>query len=391
MKTGKGINVLHLARWYPNRYDPMFGLFVKRHIEAVSPFASVTVVYAQKSEGKNGEKFSLEVIKEKNIVEIIVYYTVNNRSLPTVKFFRYLQAVKRGVDTALDINGNKFDLIHVHILTRLGVVALFLKYLWGKPYVITEHWSRYQPVTGYYKGLFRKILTKIVVRKASAVTTVTRNLATAMKNRGLKNRYYSVLPNVIAPVFFKNVVKPVGDITRFIHVSCFEDRSKNISGILRVVKMLSQRRNDFRFSLIGVGADFEKMKDYARRLEIPQGNIEFTGLLEGDNLVRKMAEGDMLVVFSNYENMPVVINESFALGIPVVATRVGGIPEIVDDNKGVLIEPGNEKQLFNVLNDFIDKKYSFDSKRIKDFAVNEFSYEAVGKQISGLYNKILKP
>ncbi len=388
MTGGKKIKVLHLARWYPHRYDPMFGLFVKRHVEAVSNFVSATVVYAQKTEGKTDKKFHLDVKRTGKLIEIKVYYRVNDNSLSVVKFYRYLKAVKKGIDVAKDING-KFDMVHVHILTRLGVVALLLKYLWRTPYVITEHWSRYQPVTGHYRGIIRKLLTKIVVKKASAVTTVTRNLAAAMKERGLNNENYSVLPNVIAPLFFEKYNKPEKKFTNFIHVSCFEDRSKNISGILRVAKKLSESRKDFKFTMIGEGADFEKMKNYAGKLNIPAVNIEFTGLLEGEALARKMAQGDLLVVFSNYENMPVVINESFALGIPVVATRVGGIAEIVDDEKGILIDSKNEKQLLNVLNDFIDKKYSFNQELLKEFAKNNFSYKAIGKQISKLYEKVL--
>jgi hypothetical protein len=85
---------------------------------------------------------------------------------------------------------NKIDLIHVHVLTRLGLLALLLKRSSGIPFLITEHWSRYLSYVGTYKGIFRKYLTRKVVKNASAVTTPTVNLQNAMQAHGLKNSNY---------------------------------------------------------------------------------------------------------------------------------------------------------------------------------------------------------
>ena len=58
--------------------------------------------------------------------------------------------------------------------------------------------------------------------------------------------------------------------------------------------------------------------------------MSFTGLLEGQKLADELASGDFLVMSSNYENMPVVILEALASGLPVVSTNVGGIKEMID-------------------------------------------------------------
>ena len=383
-KNRKQPNVLHLARWYPNRYDPMFGLFVRRHIEAVSQFTDVSVVYVHPVE-KGLLKTKYEVTLSVNpFPEIIVYYASNQNTSSPVKMFRFLKAVWLGIKKAKE-TGGRFQRVHVHILTRLGVVALLLKYMWGTPYVITEHWSRYQPVTGNYKGFLRKLTTKTVVKKAAIITTPTQNLAQAMQKQGLRNRY-EILPNVINPVFFEEYPVLKNDKYRFVHVSCFEDRSKNVSGIIRVVKKLSKKRHDFVMTLIGEGMDLERMKDLAKSLEIPRETLVFTGLLEGESLASEMAKGDALIVFSNYENMPVVINESFALGIPVVATSVGGIPEVLDREKGILIPPGDENALLHIMEELIEGKHSFDREKLKTYAYEHFSYDAVGRQIAALYS-----
>jgi hypothetical protein len=144
---------------------------------------------------------------------------------------------------------------------------------------------------------------------------------------------------------------------------------------------VSLERKDFIFKLVGEGMDLEAMKKYAIELGIDKNMVVFTGLLEGKALVTEMASADLMVVFSNYENFPVVINESFVLGVPVIATRVGGIPEFVTDDKGRLIKPGDEKALEKLLIAYLNKKLSFNNNLIRSQSRDEYSPEKIGKDI----------
>ena len=316
----KNLKILHLARWYPNRYDPMPGLFIQRHIEAASQFCKVGVVYTHVVEGDKVKGFDVELTLINDIPSAKVYYNNPKFNIPLVspiiKAFRFFRANNIGIKKIKDeLEG--FDIIHVHILTRLGIIALWYKWFKGKPFVISEHWSRYLDLTGDFKGVLRKWITRVVVKNAIAVTTVTQNLANAMQSHGLKNPNYKVLANVVTDDFLNYPLdkRPKNRKSTFIHVSCFEDKSKNISGLLRVIKSLSMERSDFKFKLVGEGMDFEALKKYAREIGLGTIVIEFTGLLEGKALIKEMAEADLMVIFSNYENLPVVINESFVLGV----------------------------------------------------------------------------
>jgi len=390
LKTDKkNIKVLYLTRWYPHRYDPMFGLFVQRHAEAANRFCSVGVVYTHIVEDEKIKGFETEFSVTNGVPVARVYYNNPEKSFVLFRFIKYFRANAAGIrKIKKELNG--FDVIHVHILTRPGVIALWYKWFHGKPYLISEHWSRYLPLTGQYQGAFRKWITSLVVKNASAVTTVTQNLARAMQKHGLKNRDYRVLANMVTNDFsdFPLEKKPQKKKATFLHVSCFDDKPKNISGLLRVIRSLSDKRNDFMFKMIGAGMDLENLKQYAADLGLDEKTVLFTGLLEGKKLVREMASGDMLVVFSNYENFPVVINECFVLGIPVIATRVGGIPEFVNDSNGRLVDAGDEKALEKYLNDFLDGKYSFDKQKIRENYRHAFSSEIIGKQLCEIYKNM---
>jgi glycosyltransferase involved in cell wall biosynthesis len=383
--------ILFLARWYPDRYDPMMGLFIKRHAEVAAGFADVAVLYLR---GAPDKPFGYVIEKkvERGVITIEVYYgtksTLPAFAVKIIAAYLFISAFIKGYRFVLDTWG-KPEIIHVNILTRLGVFALWLKWFRGISYVVTEHWSRYLPITNTYKGLFRKFQTKIVVRNAKAVSTVSVNLAEAMQNHGLYNKHYMVLPNVVdVGAYVPLSGRMVNTKKRFIHISCFEDRSKNISGLLRVICKLAALRNDFECIMVGEGIDLEKMKSIAVHLGLKEPLLRFTGLLENENLIDIYQNADFMVMFSNFENMPVVISESFSCGLPVVATSVGGIPEYINPENGRLVAARDEAALLEAISYMLDHYLDFDKNQIRQFAIDNFSHQAVAEKLQVLYNYV---
>ena len=375
-------HIVFLARWYPHRYDPMFGLFVQRHAEAAALFNDITVIYCQQTtdngqQTSSKEKFEIVRTNENNVDTIRVYYKKpKNKIQSLLRFYRAnMMALKLC---------KKPDLIHVHVLTRLGVIAWIQKILHKTPYIITEHWSRYLPGNDF-TGFLRKTACKLVVRKAKTVTTVTENLATAMKNHGLKNDNYVVLPNVVNLDMF-HISEKNNNPCKIIHISCFEDKSKNISGLLESLKIIDDKGIDFQCKLIGEGMDLDLMKDKAKNLQLIN-KVSFTGLLQGQALADELSSGDFLVLSSNYENMPVVILEALASGLPVVSTNVGGIKEMIDDTKGILVEPRNKEALAEAMIKMIETHKNYDANYLRNSVIEKYGYESVGRFLSRLYNK----
>ena len=375
-------HIVFLARWYPHRYDPMFGLFVQRHAEAAALFNDITVIYCQQTtdngqQTSSKEKFEIVRTLDNNVDTIRVYYKKpKNKIQSLLRFYRAnMMALKLC---------KKPDLIHVHILTRLGVIAWIQKLLHKTPYIITEHWSRYLPGNDF-SGFLRKLATKIVVRNAETVTTVTDNLAIAMKNHGLKNDNYVVLPNVVNLDMF-HISEKNNNPCKIIHISCFEDKSKNISGLLESLKIIDDKGINFQCKLIGEGMDLDLMKEKAKELQLIN-KVSFTGLLQGQALADELSSGDFLVLSSNYENMPVVILEALASGLPVVSTNVGGIKEMIDDTKGILVEPRNKEALAEAMIKMIETHKNYDANYLRNSVIEKYGYESVGRFLSRLYNK----
>lgn len=368
----------------------MAGLFVKNHALATLPYADVAVLHIIYNTSPQQKTIEFEYTVDDGIPTLIGYVRVNNDSFTDKWLYplRYLKASFKGYKQISEQFGIP-SVHHVHILTRSGIIALYKKITKGIPYLITEHWSRYLPQnSSSYKGWLRKFITRWVTKKASLIATVSQHLSSAMQKHGLTNKYTQV-SNVVDVNFFKPLPKKPKNIKPILlHVSCFDEKPKNVKGILNTTKQLKDEGFDFELRLVGDGIDHQLCVDYAHQLGLK--NIVFLGLKTKDALLAEYQKADAFVLFSRFENQPVVILEAFACGLPVIATKVGGIPEILKDGFGELVTSKNEEELAIAIKKVTQTPENYNSATMRQYAVENFSYEGVGKQFYDIYQNILQ-
>ncbi len=117
-------------------------------------------------------------------------------------------------------------------------------------------------------------------------------------------------------------------------MSCFDEKAKNVKGLLRAAKMLSEKRQDWRLVLVGTGVDYAEVRDYAQTLEIPEELLEWTGELTPREVAEQMHKADAFVLSSRYETYGVVLAEAVAADLPIISTPVG-----IAEETGALIVP----------------------------------------------------
>lgn len=367
------MKVVFLARWYPHKYDPMFGLFVQRHAEAAALNDDITVVYVHPDENAQ-VKYDIERTQENGVDTIRIYYKKRGRLSSA---WRYYRSCLKGLRLA-----GKPDLIHVHVLTRMGLMAYRQKLIHDTPYLITEHWSRYLQGNDF-SGWLRKKTTQLVVKNAKAVTTVSETLAQAMQSHKLTNPNYQLLPNVVDIHLFKPIPHR-NEVPKIVHVSCFEDQSKNISGLLEALRLMKDKQLPYDAVLIGEGMDLETLRQKAVDLGLTD-RVRFTGLLQGQALVDELATGDFFVLPSRYETGGIVLLEAMACGLPVVATRVGALPEIVNNGNGILVRPNDAHALAEAMELCCQNHGDYDAETLRKQVVDRYSCEQVGELIHQLY------
>jgi glycosyltransferase involved in cell wall biosynthesis len=128
---------------------------------------------------------------------------------------------------------------------------------------------------------------------------------------------------------------------------------KGVSVLFEALERIIPRFPDLRLTLIGDGperGDFEK-EAHERGLDAA---VTFAGYRSQSEVAEALQEADMLVLPSFAEGVPVVLMEAMAAGIPVVTTRVAGIPELVDDRvSGLLVPPGDADGLAGAISELM--------------------------------------
>lgn len=380
------IKVLFLTAWYPNRYDAMFGLFVRKHAEAVSRFVEVNVLYVHADK----EIKKTEVVKGKmgRVAETIVYYPEKKGGFlrKMLKGIRYFEAIYVGLKSIQKESGMP-DLVHVNVLSRTAIPAWLMKKMHRIPYVITEHWTRYLPMTDAFHGFFRKKLTQLMIKEASALMPVSMQLKNAMiHTHQLHHANYQIVNNVVDDFFYDDNQRLERSTSkkRILHVSCFWEIAKNVKGLLRATKQLSLKRQDFEMIIVGSGIDFVETLAYARSLHFPDGVVQFVGEKPPQEVASWFSNSDFFVLFSNYETAGIVISESLANGKPIVSSNVGIAKDYINEDSGIVIDVGNEEAFTNAMDLMLDNYQKYPSDKIKEIG-KAFSYEEVGKKIFSIY------
>jgi glycosyltransferase involved in cell wall biosynthesis len=124
--------------------------------------------------------------------------------------------------------------------------------------------------------------------------------------------------------------------------------TKGVFDLLEAIPPVLERYPGLRFVLAGDEGEVE-VRQHAERLGIAHA-VEVPGWISGERKQQLLREADLFVLPSHFEALGVAILEAMAAGVPVVATRVGGIPDLIDDGiHGLLVEPKEPTQLANAI------------------------------------------
>lgn len=381
------MKVLFLSLWYPNKFDAMAGLFVKKHAEAISLFANVDVLYIHAS--KETRYYSIEdKYLNDNFHEKIVYYPFTKNKI--LKVVRFIKAYRIGLKQLYLYKNERPDIIHSNILTRHAVMAYILHLQYKIPYVVMEHWSRYLPENFGYSNVVRKLFTNFVVKRAQALLTVSTLLFKALQAQKIINKNSLIVNNVVDDDYFNDRLKAhINKEVRILNVSCFDEKSKNINLLLKACVRLKNNNIAFKLVLVGTGNDFEYIQNKIIEYDLSL-NVEMTGELAPTSVKDEMHKSDFYVCSSNYETAGVVLSEALASGLPIVSTEVGIAPDIVSEDVGILVKTQNLDELSFAMEKMCYNYWKYDATDIS-LKAKEFSYKAVGSKLFSIYKKsILK-
>lgn len=158
---------------------------------------------------------------------------------------------------------------------------------------------------------------------------------------------------------------------------------KGQADLIRALARLRENGSDVQLTLVGRGESEARLRELAQQIGLTDA-VEFAGAVGQDEIRSYYEACDVFCLPSAAEGVPVVLMEAMAMGIPVVSTRITGIPELIEDGKsGLLITPSSIEELTDALRVVLgDPEYgSRLGKEARERVIDEFDIEHCGEQL----------
>jgi glycosyltransferase involved in cell wall biosynthesis len=168
---------------------------------------------------------------------------------------------------------------------------------------------------------------------------------------------------------------------------------KGHADLLHALKVLQTTRNDLRWKLllVGSGPEESNLRELAERLGL-QSQIIFTS--HQPNVLPFYGVADVMVLPSHTEGSPHVVLEAMSTGVPIMATAVGGVPEILtQEQTALLVPPRNAEAMSAALSRLLESPGLAQrlAKNAKHVLIQNFSHEAYRQSLLGIYDELLQP
>ncbi len=229
-------------------------------------------------------------------------------------------------------HGYRTDVLHSPIARRLGIAT-----------VSTSHGF----TGGDGKNRFYELLQRRAFRRCDAVVAVSRRMADELAASGVAARRIHCIPNAWTggvPFLGRAEARRVLGIPNAQRAIGFVGRLGFEKGADVFVEALAHLDDRVRAVVIGDGILRERLEARAAALGRAQ-SVTWKGMLANAGTLMKAF--DLIVLSSRTEGTPIVLLEAIAAGVPVVATRVGGVPDVVADDEALLVPPEDALALAN--------------------------------------------
>lgn len=293
------------------------------------------------------------------------------------------------------------QILHIHG-NKAAMIGWLATRLWPVRHVITtvhNFPSNLDPASRHHA--MAKQTNRIVFNGAKRLIAVSTELKRCLeKDIGINARKITVIPNGIDIARWEayrntdclDVSRSLGlpDDAILIGVVGRLVPFKGHRVLLKSMRQVIGSHPNAYLLVVGDGPLREKLEEQVKELGISQ-NVRFLGFI--DEPGRYMAALDLFVLPSVNEPFGIVLLEAMAMGLPVVSTRAGGVPDIIEDGvTGLLAEPGDEKSLASAIEKVLD-----DKKLRKSLAQNgerevcdRFTVKAMADKTFGVYEELLE-
>lgn len=309
-------------------------------------------------------------------------FDIHRHAAPKIPFFGLLFFWIR---ICFEIKKIKPDIVHTQNFGSC-LPAYVTKKILKIPYLV---WGRGNDI--YQPSWFIQKTTKLFCNNADAIVALTENMREKISEK-CEKEIFVISNGINLELFFQG--DPGVKAQRTTKNIIFVGRLHSVKGVqylIEAMKQIHDEMPDVTLLLVGEGSERNYL-EHLTAMSGLSGCIDFIGRVPHEAIAEYMNRSDIFVLPSISESFGMVNVEAMACGLPVVASRVGGIPDIVTDNvNGYLVEPGNseaiaEKVLILLRND--QKRQEF-SKTNREKA-KQYEWGTIVEKLEKIYVRILE-
>ena len=311
-------------------------------------------------------------------------------SIPTVTSLpTFLKAVKSS------------KIVHAHghpYLTSL--TAAKLAKLYNKPFVLTQHntFIDYNNVFDYVERLNDLTVGKQNLKAADKIIAISGATKNYVLRLGAKPSKVEVIYNGVDLERFRPIAgkheemrKKLGipqNATVVLTVRRLVYKN-GIDTLIDTAKIAVKKNPKIVFLVVGKGPDMENVKVQVAQLGI-DANFRLAGFVSDEDLSSYYNVADMFVLPSKSgEGLPLVALEAMACGLPVIATDVGGIREVLSEDYGKLVPPNQPELFAKAILDFAAVDFSSRKKELRVMMEEKFSWDANVERLVEIYEELI--
>ncbi|MDP3066532.1 MAG: glycosyltransferase family 4 protein, partial [Methanobacteriaceae archaeon] len=262
------------------------------------------------------------------------------------------------------------DLIHAHFILPPGLISVLVGKLHDKKTAVTIHGS---DIYIQSKKPFLKQLTRYVLKNTDYVLVVNEAIRKEVLKMGISSEKVYLTPNAVDVEKFnpQNQLPPDVAVNGNKPTLLFVGNLVNQKGVKYLLKAKKQLEVDSELLIVGDGPLKGELEQEAKGIP----GVIFLGARRDVELI--IPSADLMVLPSVSEGFPITILESLSSGVPVVATNVGGVAEIVKKEVGLVVEPADPKALAEAIDNLLkNDKLRLEMKGwCRETAVNHASME----------------
>lgn len=286
----------------------------------------------------------------------------------------------------------RVNVLNPHWIVPQGFVAILIKFITRKKVVLTVHGS---DIFGLNSG-FMDFVKRFVLRHSDLICVNSSATRKACEKIYMRHDYH-IIPMGVDASFFSpkrpdKLLAQKYKENKF--TILFVGRFAEIKGIMylcEALKLLATEGYEFKAILVGDGPLRSDVESYVNDNNL-KDFVDFTGWVNVLELPRYYSIADIFVGPSLSEAQGIVFVEALASGVPVLASNVGGIPDIIHDGKnGYLFKPRSGQEIFKKLEHVITHPNQLKkmSQRAPKSITNEFSWDAIAKRYSDVMQKAI--